>query len=108
MAIRKTLGVFLAIVCLCACAVEEDTAPATQAERDAALRESILATPVRLGVSLEKRYRPRLRACRLAGADERKVLTLASWPDDRFCSSIGVSVDDLAACSKAERLGAEQ
>ena len=69
---------------------------------DAALRESILATPVRLGVSLENRYRPRLRACRKAQADERKVLTLASWPDDRFCASIGVSVDDLAACRAVE------
>ena len=66
---------------------------------DEALRQSILATPVRLGVSLEKRYRPRLKACRLVGANEHKVLTLASWPDERFCASIGVTMDDLRACA---------
>lgn len=37
---RNTLGVLLAIVSLGACSVEEDVAPTSQAERDAALRES--------------------------------------------------------------------
>jgi hypothetical protein len=37
---RKTLGVLLAILCLGACGVEQDTTPASQAERDVALRES--------------------------------------------------------------------
>lgn len=37
---QKTLGVLLALVFLGACTVEEDAAPPSQAERDAALRES--------------------------------------------------------------------
>ena len=37
---RRTLSVLLAFVCLGACAVEQESASASQAERDAALRES--------------------------------------------------------------------
>ena len=40
MADLRKLGVLLAIVCLGACSVEEDAAPTSEAERDAALRES--------------------------------------------------------------------
>ena len=36
----RTFGVLLAIVYLGACSVEEDAAPTSEAERDAALRES--------------------------------------------------------------------
>jgi len=57
---------------------------------DEALRELILAKPDRLGYSLEKRYRPRLEACRLAGADERRVFTLAALTDSDFSKSIGM------------------
>ena len=62
------------------------------------LRQSIVSYPARLGYSLERRYRPRLRACRLAGADVEAVIRLAARTDARFCDSIGLSLEDYQAC----------
>ena len=62
------------------------------------LRESIVSRPARLGYSLERRYRPRLRACRQAGADVEVVLRLAARTDASFCQTIGLPLEEYAAC----------
>ena len=64
------------------------------------MRESIVSYPARLGYSLERRYRPRLRACRLAGADVEVVLRLAARTDVSFCQTIGMSIEDYTAVCK--------
>ena len=50
----------------------------------AALRDHVLRIPAILAYSLDKRYRPRVEACRAAGVDAAYVLTAAPLTDEYF------------------------
>ena len=67
-----------------------------------ALKAKIVVMPAALGYSLKGRYKPRLRACRLAAADEMAVLNGIALTDARFCKRIGVELEVLHACQAEE------
>ena len=64
------------------------------------VRASIVSTPSRLGSSLTKRYKPRLKVCRAAGADVSIVLRWAGQTDAAFCKRVGVPLEALRAAQK--------
>ena len=63
-------------------------------------RAKILASPARLTLSLTKRYQPRLKVCRAAGADPMIVLNSASKKDEVFCKRVGVPLETLRAAQE--------
>ena len=48
------------------------------------LREHVLRIPAIVGYSLDKRYRPRVEACRAAGVDPAYAVTTAPYTDEYF------------------------
>ena len=54
------------------------------------MRERVVRMPAILGYSREKRFHPRLAACRKVGAEPTVVLDRITQPDSKFFPSIGM------------------
>ena len=63
----------------------------------AELGEWVVNSPTILAYSLEKRYRPRIEACRAAGVDAKRVLSYATQTDEAFCERVGMTLEDFEA-----------
>ena len=75
----------------------------------AALRDHVLRIPAILAYSLDKRYRPRVEACRAAGVDAAYALTAAPLTDERFYERLETmrEVVVATASSRARRRGSD-
>ena len=63
----------------------------------AALRDHVLRIPAILAYSLDKRYRPRVEACRAAGVDAAYVLTAAPLTDEYFYERLETMREETVA-----------
>ena len=67
----------------------------------AALRDHVLRIPAILAYSLDKRYRPRVEACRAAGVDAAYVLTAAPLTDEYFYERLETMREDVVATASS-------
>ena len=69
----------------------------------AALRDHVLRIPAILAYSLDKRYRPRVEACRAAGVDAAYVLTAAPLTDEYFYERLETMREEVVAATASSR-----
>ena len=67
----------------------------------AALRDHVLRIPAILAYSLDKRYRPRVEACRAAGVDAAYVLTAAPLTDEYFYERLETMREEVVATASS-------
>ena len=67
----------------------------------AELRDWVVKVSSLLGRSLANCYRPRLKACRAAGVDVRRVLSYANNSDGFFCKYTGIEPEALVAARES-------
>ena len=63
----------------------------------AALRDHVLRIPAILAYCLDKRYRPRVEACRAAGVDAAYVLTATPLTDEYFYERLETMREEVVA-----------
>ena len=69
----------------------------------AALRDHVLRIPAILAYSLDKRYRPRVEACRAAGVDAGYVLTAAPLTDEYFYERLETMREEVVVATASSR-----